>query len=198
MAPRGRRQQPARSPTGFQPGQRPDLKTTSIHRKWRGSQHRSVSQSSALDRNAVLGPGGCPPPWQRHFPLDDVVHFASLPLILLYFRSLSKRLRGQSPDARRRRNAHGVPRKATTAWTVRPMPCRAGALATEAQNASNPDLLRDSPKQSVQRNLTRCSRSHEIVGGSGARARIRTWGLPLRRRSLYPTELHALIPNDKR
>ena len=32
------------------------------------------------------------------------------------------------------------------------------------------------------------------ASGSGARARIRTWGLPLRRRSLYPTELHALIP----
>ena len=38
----------------------------------------------------------------------------------------------------------------------------------------------------------------EIAAGSGARARIRTWGLPLRRRSLYPTELHALIPNKER
>ena len=39
--------------------------------------------------------------------------------------------------------------------------------------------------------LERLQEYRRGVEKGGARARIRTWGLPLRRRSLYPTELHA-------
>ena len=43
---------------------------------------------------------------------------------------------------------------------------------------------------------TRASKNPETLENIGDRERIRTAGLPLRRRSLYPAELHNLVSTE--
>jgi hypothetical protein len=80
------------------------------------------------------------------------------------------------------------PRAMRIAWTGRSSATPAGRAARLGRPRSGLAPPCDAGGLPRFPQASRCTRDR-----GGARARIRTWGLPLRRRSLYPTELHARV-----